>query len=68
MDSLIAYLKKAFKSRTINASLLISILGLVQTNLHYFQLDQKTQGLVLIGIGTLFAILRMDTDKSISDK
>ena len=56
------------KSKTINYGLLISILGIIQTNIESLELSNKTQGLVLIGIGIGIAILRTVTDKPLSKK
>lgn len=59
---------KYLKSKTVNFGLIVSILGVVQSNIDSLGLDSKTQGLVLIGIGIAVIILRSVTDKPLKDK
>ena len=62
-------LKQIFKSKTINYSLLIAILGVVELNFNlianYFG---EHQGIVFILISVCMAVLRFATTQPIKDK
>ena len=59
---------KYLKSKTVNFGLIVSILGVIQSNIDSLGLDSKTQGFVLIGIGIAVILLRSVTDKPLKDK
>ena len=62
-------LKQIFKSKTINYSLLIALLGVLELNFNlvatYFG---EHQGLVFIAISIFSAILRFKTTEPLKDK
>lgn len=63
-------LKGFFKSKTMNAALVLQILGVVQANSDFLStvLSPSQFGYMMIGIGVLMQILRAMTTSSIGEK
>lgn len=59
-------LTKWFKSWTINYATVLTIVGIVQTNLEMLQLTPKHMGFGMIALGIITALLRAKTEKQAS--
>lgn len=59
-----------YKSKTMWFSFIITIFGVLNDNMSYFQdlIDPKWYGSIMIAIGIIIALLRMNTTCSIEDK
>ena len=62
-------MSKFLKSKTIWFSMILSVLGVIQTDPSYAAIfDPETYGKLMIAIGIVIAILRSVTTDSIKDK
>lgn len=61
-------IRRWFKSWTINTATVLTILGLIQTNLTMLDLTPHQQGIGLIVVGAVMAILRAKTTKPLSQR
>lgn len=70
MNKIIAMVKGSFKSKTMWFSGAIMALGAVSDNSQYLRelLDAQTFNTVMIAIGVIVAILRIQTTKSLEEK
>ena len=59
-------LTKWFKSWTINYATVLTIVGIVQTNLEMLQLTPKQMGFGMIILGAITTLLRVKTEKQAS--
>jgi len=59
-----------WKSRTIWFSIILAILGVVDTNLHLFKdlIGPEYYGFVVTGIGAVVAVLRVVTTKPLKER
>lgn len=67
---MLAKIKGALKSKTVLFGLLLSVLGVVQSNVELLQplFGPKAYGLFTIGVGLLVAVLRFVTVNALDEK
>jgi hypothetical protein len=56
------------RSWTMNAGVIIAVLGVIQSNIAALKLTPEEQGYALMAIGILIAVLRTKTSKPISER
>ncbi|GEM_PF-4956042 len=60
--------RRVFRSWTINTATFLTLLGILQTNIPLLELSSRAQGVALIVIGIVMALLRAKTTTSLMER